>query len=124
MLHRLKFPPFRRTRTSGTPKPVPAPKPQNPYRALEVKPGAPCCSAAHCLVGKRHLASEAPKKLPIPDCTRMDECACRFLHHEDRRIGPRRRDWDVIETKLGHELWSRHRPPEQVRRSRGRRKGD
>lgn len=103
----------------------PAPKKATPpFHAVEVKPGRNSCLAANAMVGQRHLSREKPPKLPLLECNRMDTCDCRFQHHDDRRIGPRRRGWAIIETKMGHELLMQQRPPDKIRRTRGRRKDD
>ena len=94
------------------------------FRAVEVKPGRNCCLAATAMVGRRHLMREKPLKLPLLDCNRMDSCDCKFQHHADRRAGPRRRGWAIVETKIGHELLMQQRPPDKIRRTRGRRKSD
>ncbi len=80
--------------------------------------------AAQAEVGVRHLVRAKPPKLPLQSCTQMDSCDCRFQHHEDRRVGPRRRGWAIVETKIGHELLTKQRPPDKIRRTRGRRKDD
>lgn len=94
------------------------------FRAVEVKPGEPCCVAAQAQVGVRHLARVKPPKLPLEACTRMDACYCKFLHHEDRRRAAPRRAWAIVDTKIGNEMLLKQRGPGQVRKSRGRRKDD
>jgi hypothetical protein len=63
-------------------------KPSTTFHAVSVAPGSRCCGAAREIEGKRFLSSKAPV-LPLKDCTRP-ECACRYVHHQDRRFGPRR----------------------------------
>lgn len=50
------------------------------------------CEAVAKLGDTRLLASQAPT-LPLPGCTNS-RCKCIFVHHRDRRSGPRR-DADV-----------------------------
>jgi hypothetical protein len=117
----MKF--FKLGRSKPAPQPTAKPA-ANPYHAVEIKPGTACCLAVQALAGKRHLSSEKPPKLPVQECTRMEACLCRYLHHPDRRVGPRRRGWEIVETRLGQKLLEQQRPPAQIRRSRGRRKDD
>lgn len=68
--------------------------PSNPYHAVSVrfiKNNA--CEAAKKLGDTRLLASQATT-LPLPGCTNSSRCKCTFVHHQDRRSGPRR-DADV-----------------------------
>jgi hypothetical protein len=60
----------------------------NPFLAVSIKPGPRCCHAAASLAGIRFLSKEAPR-LPLPQCE-IAACECRYLHHDDRRSGPRR----------------------------------
>jgi len=61
------------------------------YHCVEVIAGPDGCGAATELKGQRLLSTEAPR-LPLASCDRASQCACRYLHHEDRRAGPRRAD--------------------------------
>jgi hypothetical protein len=85
------------------------------YHAVSVVPGVHACPTVMSLKGIRHLSADAPR-LPLVGCNRPDNCGCRFLHHSDRREGPRRRI----------ELESRDTPREtdERRRLRGRRDSD
>ena len=58
------------------------------FHAVTIVSGRHACTAARQLAGKRFLSREAPV-LPLKDCN-SEECECRYEHHEDRRIGPRR----------------------------------
>jgi hypothetical protein len=60
----------------------------NPFHAVSIKPGPRCCHAAGSVAGVRFLSKEAPR-LPLPQCD-VATCECRYLHHDDRRSGPRR----------------------------------
>lgn len=73
----------------------------NPFHAVSIRSPSSGCAAAKELEGKRFLSSEAPV-LPVPGCTAAT-CICKYMHHEDRREGPRRSS-DVIGRSHGH--WS------------------
>jgi hypothetical protein len=71
-----------------------APKSSQAFHAVSIEPGRNCCHSARELQGKRFLSREAPT-LPLKNCTNGG-CTCRYEHHEDRRVGPRRaRDMGV-----------------------------
>jgi hypothetical protein len=59
------------------------------YHCIEVVAGPGGCEAATLLKGQRLLSADAPR-LPLATCDRVDQCDCRYLHHDDRRAGPRR----------------------------------
>lgn len=100
----------KRTLTKATPKPLAK------YHAVSIEPGHNCCHSARVLQGKRFLSREAPT-LPLKNCGNA-ECTCHYLHHEDRRAGPRRaRDMGVA-IDAWHDLDQRNGA------ARGRRKTD
>ena len=76
------------------PEPAPKPlaatpsKPIMSYHAVTIAVGRRCCASAEGLQDKRFLSREAPK-LPLANCDRVT-CECRYVHHDDRRRGPRR----------------------------------
>jgi hypothetical protein len=98
-------------------KPVPARKvPQN-FHAVSIVAGSRACAEARALEEgqKRYLSRQAPV-LPLKNCN-CATCECRYVHHEDRRKGPRRtRDFGV--SIAGYE------GPENRKVKRGRRKSD
>ena len=49
----------------------------------------PALTAARKMTGRRFLSAAAPR-LPLAGCDVL-ECACRFVHHQDRRSGSDRR---------------------------------
>lgn len=51
------------------------------------------CEAARALAGQRFLSTEAPP-LPLADCSKPDDCRCRYSKHGDRRTPG---------TPLGHD---------------------
>lgn len=71
------------------PQPAPQARSANPYHAVSINPGGGACASAHRFAGQRFLSRQAPR-LPLPKCD-VAVCECRFKHHEDRRVGPRRR---------------------------------
>jgi len=64
-------------------------EPDNNFHAVSVRPGVICCASARRVNGTRFLSAEAPL-LPLPGCDE-ESCACRFIHHQDRRNGDDRR---------------------------------
>lgn len=61
----------------------------NPYHAVSIKAGPNCEKTALQYGQLRYLSREAPV-LPLPTCN-SKACACRYLHHDDRRSGEDRR---------------------------------
>lgn len=59
------------------------------YHAVSIHCGNNACQAAQDKQGERHLSAEAPL-LPLDQCDRPDQCACRYQHFDDRRGDPRR----------------------------------
>jgi hypothetical protein len=57
--------------------------------AVSVESDSMVCDAARKLGDQRFLSAEAPP-LPLPGCDR-GRCECRYVHHEDRRVGEERR---------------------------------
>lgn len=55
----------------------------NPYHAVSIEPGDKCCKAVSELEEQRFLAAAAPK-IPLAQCDKAT-CACRYMHHNDRR---------------------------------------
>jgi len=87
------------------------------FHAVEIRCPANGCLAARAQEGMRFLSRENPPPLPLPGCTQPNGCTCRYLHHEDRRQGPRR------ESDTGNS--GIHRiPPTNRRTGRGRRADD
>jgi hypothetical protein len=63
----------------------------SPWHAVSIVTKNPSCEAARALRAKRFLSASAPR-LPLPECTVRNYCACAYRHHEDRRGPPRRKD--------------------------------
>ena len=59
------------------------------FHSVSIKLSKNACAAAEDLSGQRFLATTAPT-LPLPECD-VDDCTCRFEHHEDRRSRKDRR---------------------------------
>lgn len=99
----------------GTPAGAAVKKPPAAHHAVSIVPGSRCCAAVHALEGRRFLSKDAPV-LPLRQCNSSD-CTCRYQHHDDRRVGPRR----ARELSVAVDGWA-----EEDRRSerRGRRKKD
>jgi hypothetical protein len=71
-------------------RPAAGGSPQSTFHAVSIKMGSNPCEAAQKMEGRRFLSSAAPK-IPLTECD-AENCACRFVHHEDRRAGEDRRD--------------------------------
>ena len=63
-------------------------KPVMSYHAVTIAVGPRSCAGAKSLQERRFLSREAPK-LPLANCDLLN-CECRYIHHADRRRGPRR----------------------------------
>ena len=89
----------------------------NPFHAGSIARAfdGSACNAAKACEGERFLSTEAPM-LPLKGCDAA-QCRCRYVHHDDRRAGPRRRA-DVWVG--GTQMWS----GSEQRRNRGRRVTD
>jgi len=74
-------------RTSG--RPVEHRRIGNPFHAVSIEPGQSACEEARRLQGQRFLSTSAPM-LPLKDCG-TSKCACRYVHHNDRRDSQRDR---------------------------------
>jgi hypothetical protein len=81
------------------------------YHCVEVRAGVRACEAAQYLGNVRFLPGEAPA-LPVSGCTEQ-QCACRYIHHDDRREDDRRNPCG---------LWANLTPAEGERRSRAERR--
>ncbi|MGI9289544.1 MAG: hypothetical protein ACR2P1_29530 [Pseudomonadales bacterium] len=58
------------------------------YQSVTVKWRLDACEAVKQLDGKRFIGSEAPN-FPVAECD-VEQCACRYEFHSDRREGDRR----------------------------------
>ncbi len=88
----------------------------NRYHAVSVQCGPACAATSLTLEGRRFLSAEAPV-LPQPTCSPAN-CQCRYVHHDDRRAGFDRREYDVWNSILTAD------PVVERRRNRGRRTSD
>jgi hypothetical protein len=95
----------------------------NPWHAVGVSSGKPCCRASVAARTIRYLSKEAPT-LPLYDCTQPKSCTCRYKHYSDRRSGPRRTtDSDLYKNALSRHVGAKLTTDER-RRSKGRRATD
>jgi hypothetical protein len=85
------------------------------YHCVEIIAGPGGCKAAVELKKQRLLSADAPL-LPLANCDTPAKCDCRYLHHDDRRAGPRRAE----------EIGTNVRPWNQKnrRKAHGRREAD
>ena len=85
------------------------------FHAVSVQPDqGDCCDAVAQIQGRRYLSDEAPL-LPLADCTRSQDCKCRYEHYDDRRTNVRRDTDQGLPEKLR---------PEEDREGPGRRVTD
>jgi len=83
---RKKQPPKTNKNTRGRDIQVSASKNQPSFQATTVVPGADACNAAQSLQGKPFLVREVnTPSLPLPDCTQVSDCHCKYEHQDDRR---------------------------------------
>jgi hypothetical protein len=61
----------------------------NPWHAVEIRSSRNACPACKALAGARFLSTEAPR-LPVAGCLQSLTCNSVYVHHDDRRAGPRR----------------------------------
>lgn len=88
------------------------------FAAVSIVTTSACCDASQQLAGKTFLLAQAPR-LPLAECTRPDECRCRFQKHADRRgAEPERR---VMQSMWHTNAWG---DGGERRKQRGRRKSD
>ncbi len=80
---------------------VPA-KPRMCTHAVSIERDLLPCKAAQDIGDKRFLSHEAPD-LPLEGCDR-DKCACRYVHHSDRRTHEERRLPFVTHKGFGLEV--------------------
>jgi hypothetical protein len=59
------------------------------YTAVTVAPSGSVCEAARATQEKPLLLRTLPR-LPLPNCSKPEECRCEFRTWPDRRIGERR----------------------------------
>jgi hypothetical protein len=88
-----------------------------PWKAVVIVAGDSSCAAAIQLRGKRFLSRDAPR-LPLPECTRQDQCQCKYRHLSDRRGSQRRSGEEARIVPAQPVAKERRRPGE--RRERGR----
>jgi hypothetical protein len=87
--------------------------PQN-FHAVTIVPARPSCKLVRRHCNTRYLTKEAPR-LPLSGC-RLEECRCRYMHHDDRRIEDRRNLFGIDHVPMGIGINRR----EQDRRQRAR----
>jgi len=109
-------PPARPVRTTTAHRAGPPPARSNRYHAVSVQCGPACAATSLTLEGRRFLSAEAPV-LPQPTCS-PSNCQCHYVHHDDRRAGFDRREYDVWDSMLTAERLV------ERRRNRGRRASD
>jgi hypothetical protein len=86
----------------------------NPWHAVSIAPSPGACPKARSMVRARFLSQDAPA-LPLEECS-SKVCACRYVHHQDRRRTLRRAS-DVVPRRMN---W----PGQERRNTLGRRSTD
>ena len=66
-------------------------KPSSKWHAISIVVQESSCATAAMCRNKRFLSAQVPM-LPMRDCDRAAQCACKFKHFDDRRAGVRRTD--------------------------------
>lgn len=89
------------------------------YHCVEICAKEGACSSVFTLKNKRFLPEDV-FALPLLECD-CQACSCHYVHHEDRRVAPRRDDYE-----LQYELYIRTKQNAHQKRntSKGRRKSD
>ncbi len=62
---------------------------KDPWKGVVILAEDGACAAAIKLRGQRFLSRSAPR-LPLAECTKQDQCECKYRHVTDRRGPPRR----------------------------------
>jgi hypothetical protein len=75
----------------------------DPFHAVSINPVGNGCQAVESLGLQRFLSEDAPA-LPLADCNAQD-CACKYIHHTDRRSGTRERRGVEVEQSEETEFW-------------------
>jgi hypothetical protein len=87
------------------------------WKAFAILADDAACAAARELRGKRFLSRNAPR-LPLPECSKQDQCQCKYRHLGDRR-GPQRRAVDEgAFLRLAKPVTKEHRRPGERRERR------
>lgn len=60
------------------------------------------CEDVQALGNVRFLSKEAPM-IPLKNCSRKQQCDCRYVHHKDRRRGQRRNSFMTIASDARNE---------------------
>lgn len=90
---------------------------KDPWRAVGVVPGNPACEAVQKLRDQRFLSRESPR-LPLPECTRQNQCRCKYQHFASRRNQPRRSTDEGGGSSAPPSAGERRRPGERRERRR------
>ncbi|NMT65044.1 hypothetical protein [Marinobacter orientalis] len=91
------------------------------FQATKIVPGDNACQAARDLQDKLFLDSELnTPKLPLPECTQVSDCHCKYDHQGDRRSDEDDRRLHTLQT----ELYPATEGANRRRQKRGRRATD
>lgn len=74
---------------------------QSSFSATTIVPGGNACQAARNLQSRLFLDSELNvPKLPLRECTQVQDCHCKYRHQPDRRSNEDDRRAHTLETEL------------------------
>lgn len=91
------------------------------FPATRIVPGENACQAAKDLQGELFLDSDHnTPKLPLPECTQISTCQCKYVHQTDRRSHEPDRRLQTLQT----ELYPAAEGDERRSEEQGRRKTD
>lgn len=109
-------------RSRGRVSPAAVSKDQASFRATKIVAADKSCQAARELQGKLFLDSELnTPKLPLPECTQISDCRCKYEHLDDRRSGEDDRRLHSLQTEL---YPTANKGVDRRRSKRGRRSTD
>ena len=91
---------------------------KDPWKGVAILAEDSACAAAIQLRGKRFLSRNAPR-LPLPECTRQDQCHCKYRHLRDRRGPPRRAGDEGSLLRAEKKIVKEQRRPGERRERRG-----
>lgn len=69
------------------------------FHAVTIVPARPACKLVRRHIQTRYLTTEAPR-LPLSGC-HIEQCRCRYMHHEDRRVEDRRNPFGIDHVPMG-----------------------
>ncbi len=87
---------------------------KDPWKAVAILADDSACEAARQLRGQRFLSRDAPR-LPLRECTRQNQCQCKYRHLKDRRGPPRRAEDESAFLRVPKKIPKEQRRPGERR---------